>query len=172
MDGSIRVHSRPGSGSTFEFRIPFVPVSAPPPSAEQPSRGSEKALAGLSVLVVEDDVVNQMVIEENLVDDGARVVIAGNGVEAVDRVRHDGPAAYDVVLMDIQMPVMDGYEATRRILAFAPNLPVIGQTAHASGEERDKCFSAGMVAHIAKPIDSQALSELIRRHAPAKDLPG
>ena len=65
--------------------------------------------------------------------------------------------------MDIQMPEMDGYEATRRILEVAPGLPVIGQTAHAFEEDRDKCLAAGMVAHIAKPIDPQALVKLVLR---------
>jgi hypothetical protein len=75
----------------------------------------------------------------------------------------DGPGAFDIVLMDIQMPVMDGYEATRRILELAPGLPIIGQTAHAFDEERDKCLAAGMLAHIAKPIDPQALVRLVLR---------
>ena len=66
------------------------------------------------------------------------------------------------------MPRMDGYEATRRILELAPDLPIIGQTAHALGEDRDKCLAAGMVAHIAKPIDPAALVDLVRRHVPVK----
>ena len=82
---------------------------------------------------------------------------------AVERVIADGPQAYDIVLMDLQMPVMDGYEATRRILELAPGLPIIGQTAHAFGEDRDKCLAAGMAAHIAKPIDPQALVTLVLR---------
>jgi CheY-like chemotaxis protein len=73
----------------------------------------------------------------------------------------DGPSAYDVVLMDIQMPVMDGFEASRRILEIAPDLPIIGQTSHAFDEDRDKCVAAGMVGHIAKPIDQQALAKLV-----------
>ena len=76
----------------------------------------------------------------------------------------DGREAYDVVLMDIQMPEMDGYEATRRILELAPDLPVIGQTAYALREEREQCLAAGMVDHIAKPIDLDALVELVNKH--------
>jgi CheY-like chemotaxis protein len=91
-----------------------------------------------------------------------------SGVEAIERLRRDGRAVYDVVLMDVQMPEMDGYEATRRILALAPDLPVIGQAAHALREAQEKCFAAGMVAHIAKPIDAQALVKLLLKHVPAK----
>jgi CheY-like chemotaxis protein len=81
----------------------------------------------------------------------------------VDRVRDDGPGAFDVVLMDVQMPLMDGYEATRRIKAIAPDLPVIGQTAHAMAEERAKCTEAGMVDHIAKPFEVERVVDAIRR---------
>jgi CheY-like chemotaxis protein len=76
----------------------------------------------------------------------------------------DGREAYDVVLMDIQMPEMDGYEATRRILELAPDLPVIGQTAHAMLDERRECLAAGMADHIAKPIDFRLLVDMIVRH--------
>ena len=94
--------------------------------------------------------------------------MVGNGREAVERVIADGADAYDIVLMDIQMPVMGGYEATRRILELAPDLPIVGQTADAFAEDRDKCLAAGMVAHIAKPIDPQALVKLVLRVVAAK----
>jgi CheY-like chemotaxis protein len=121
----------------------------------------ERPLAGVSILLAEDDPINQMMLEANLTEDGARLVMVGDGKDAVERVISDGPGAFDIVLMDIQMPVMDGYEATRRILELAPGLPIIGQTAHAFDEERDKCLAAGMLAHIAKPIDPQALVKLV-----------
>ena len=89
---------------------------------------------------------------------------SGNGQEAVDAVRQQGAAAFAVVLMDVQMPVMDGFDATRAIHALAPDLPVIGQTAHALDEERERCFAAGMVDHLAKPIDPERLVEVVRRH--------
>ncbi|MBN8437522.1 MAG: response regulator [Candidatus Accumulibacter sp.] len=121
----------------------------------------DEPLAGLSILLVEDDPINQMMLEVNLEDDGARLVIVGDGASAVERIIADGPKAYDVVLMDIQMPVMDGYQAARRILELAPELPIIGQTAHAFDEDRDKCLATGIAGHIAKPIDPQALAALI-----------
>jgi len=163
MHGTIRVESRPGAGSSFEFRVPYVAPGAPIPAAAAslPAVLPERPLSGLSILLAEDDEVNRLMLETNLEEDGARLVMVGDGREAVERVRQDGAAAYDVVLMDIQMPEMDGYEATRRIRELAPGLPIIGQTAHAFAEEREKCYAAGMVAHIAKPIDPQALVRLI-----------
>jgi hypothetical protein len=122
----------------------------------------------VAILVVEDEPINQAVLEENLVEDGATVTLAGNGREAIERIIENGGDAYDVVLMDIQMPEMDGYEATRRILELVPALPIIGQTAHALSEERDKCLAAGMVDHITKPIDPAALARLVRQHAPGR----
>jgi CheY-like chemotaxis protein len=165
MKGEIRVESKPGAGSRFEVRLPYVPPVAreanPAPSDSGSDALPDKPLSGISILLAEDDPVNQMVLEANLTDDGARLVMVGDGMAAVDRVIGDGQDAFDVVLMDIQMPVMDGYEATRRILELAPGLPIIGQTAHAFEEERDKCLAAGMLAHIAKPIDPQALVKLV-----------
>jgi PAS domain S-box-containing protein len=165
MKGEIRVESKPGTGSRFEVRLPYVPPAAREANSALRDSGSEvlpyKPLSGISILLAEDDPINQMVLEANLTDDGARLVMVGDGMAAVERVIGDGPGAFDVVLMDIQMPVMDGYEATRRILELAPGLPIIGQTAHAFDEERDKCLAAGMLAHIAKPIDPQALVKLV-----------
>jgi PAS domain S-box-containing protein len=168
MEGNISVESRPGAGSSFEFRLPYVESATPMPEAKPDQIDVAQPLAGLSILVAEDDVINQMVLEEHLIHDGARLVLVGNGREAVERVMRDGSAAYDVVLMDIQMPEMDGYEATRQILALAPNLPIIGQTAHALNEEREKCLAAGMVGHIAKPIDPERLGRLVREHVVAR----
>jgi PAS domain S-box-containing protein len=171
MQGEIRVESRPGVGSRFEFRLPYVEpianasnvVAAPPLAPAVTATMPARPLAGLSILVAEDDPVNQMILDVNLSEDGARVAIVGDGGTAVERIVHDGPGAYDIVLMDIQMPGMDGYEAARRILALAPALPIVGQTAHAFGEDRDKCFAAGMVGHIAKPIDPAVLVQLVLR---------
>jgi PAS domain S-box-containing protein len=164
MKGEIRVESNPGVGSLFEVRLPYVqPVPHPETVEASPAALPRKPLAGISILLAEDDEINRMMLQVNLEDDGARLVMVGDGRAAVERVVGDGPAAYDIVLMDIQMPEMDGYEATRRILEVAPGLPVIGQTAHAFEEDRDKCLAAGMVAHIAKPIDPQALVKLVLR---------
>ncbi len=175
MGGDIRVISEPGVGTTVEFRLPYIPsgrlTSSPADRPDAAPPADTWSLAGLSVLVADDDSANQAILEENLTLDGARVTLVGDGLAAVERVRQDGPAAYDIVLMDIQMPGIDGYEAARRILALAPGLPIIAQTAHAFTEEREKCRAAGMVGHIAKPIDQQELRELLHRHRPAKNPP-
>jgi len=171
MGGDIGVKSSVGVGSTFEFRLPYIEAE-PEATVQEPSELDQavcggKPLAGINILVAEDEPINQMVLTENLNDDGASLVMVGNGREAVERVLRDGPGAYDIVLMDVQMPEMDGLEATRRILEMAPNLPIIGQTAHAFEEERQKCFEAGMVGHIAKPIDPDALVKLLLQHVAA-----
>lgn len=107
-------------------------------------------------------------IEGNLSENGATVVLVGNGRAAVDRVLKDGTLAYNVVLMDIQMPELDGYEAARLILSVAPDLPIIGQTAHASSDERERCLASGMVGHITKPIDPQLLVRTVLEHVAVK----
>ena len=172
MQGHISVESTPGVGSRFEFRLPYVqpaaPSATPAPAPTAEVALPDKPLAGISIMVAEDDEINQMVLEFNLVEDGARLVIVGNGLEAVERIVSDGPDAYDIVLMDIQMPEMDGYEAARRILELAPDLAIVGQTANAFAIDRDKCLAAGMVGHIAKPIDPQALVQLVLQIVAAK----
>jgi CheY-like chemotaxis protein len=168
MGGAIHVESKAGVGSTFEFRLPYVSAAASAVNnvAGDAAAASAKPLAGISILVAEDDAFNQMLLEEVLMkSDGARLVIVGNGREALERVVRDGPGAYDLVLMDIQMPEMDGYETAKRILEVVPGLPIIGQTAHALREDREKCLAAGMVDHIAKPIDLEALVRLVRKYA-------
>ncbi|HEY9023370.1 MAG TPA: PAS domain-containing protein [Burkholderiaceae bacterium] len=166
MDGVVQVSSVPGEGSVFELRLPWIPATASPQPPERDVAWSEqpRRLQGVRVLVAEDNEVNQLVLERALEIEGAETTIVGDGRQAVNRVLADGRESYDVVLMDIQMPEMDGYEATRRILELAPDLPVIGQTAHAMLDERRECLAAGMVDHIAKPLDFRLLADMIVRH--------
>ncbi|MFZ2267550.1 MAG: ATP-binding protein [Azonexus sp.] len=168
MGGRIHLDSTVGKGTTAEFRLPYLARRFAPPAPLQTSLAPNRPLAGISILAAEDEPINRTLLEENLLDDGARVVVVSNGREAVERLIHDGPAAYDIVLMDIQMPEMDGYEASRRILELAPELPIIAQTAHAFAEEKEKCLAAGMLDHIAKPINPQELQAVILRHVSAK----
>jgi two-component system sensor histidine kinase/response regulator len=116
-------------------------------------------LDGLRVLLVEDNALNQQLATELLCRRGARVDVAANGCVALERLRQAGPETYGVVLMDLQMPVMDGYEATRQIRADATlaSVPVIAMTAHAMAEERAQCLALGMVNHLAKPLDPAVL---------------
>jgi hypothetical protein len=172
MGGSISAESQLGIGSTFSFSLPLLLPSVTTNGIGHKEKSElqreEKPLHGISVLVAEDEQINQLLLEDNLLDDGARVVLVNNGREAFERILKDGSDAYDVVLMDLQMPEMDGYEATRRILALAPDMPIIAQTAHAFEEEREKCLAAGMIGHIAKPIIPDELVSVIRQHAKGK----
>jgi CheY-like chemotaxis protein len=166
MGGVVQVRSQPGVGSVFELCLPWIPATGTAPELERDSSwgGNTRRLDGVRVLVAEDNEVNQLVLERALEIEGADTTIVGDGRQAVNRVLADGRESFDVVLMDIQMPEMDGYEATRRILELAPDLPVIGQTAHAMQDERRECLAAGMVDHIAKPIDFRRLVDMIVRH--------
>ncbi len=128
---------------------------------------SESTLRGVTVLLVEDNAINQQVAAELLVSVGVRVDVANNGVEAVARLAGaSGPTKYDAVLMDLQMPEMDGLEATRRIRADARtrDLPIIAMTAHALEEERERCLAAGMNDHVSKPIDPEVLFQTLSKY--------
>ena len=137
----------------FDPTAPIVSVKAPRKDhAPAPVQG----LAGARLLVVEDNAINQQVAREILEGAGCRVDLAHNGQEALAALE---VRSYDAVLMDIQMPVMDGYEATRRIRQELGrhSLPILAMTAHAVSEERDKCFRMGMDDHIAKPVSRRSL---------------
>ena len=131
--------------------------------AAKPAKGTQR-LTGIAVLAAEDNEVNQLVLKEMLEAEGAELTCLDNGQEAVEQLAQSGAGVYDIVLTDIQMPVMDGYETTRAVHALDPTLPVIGITAHAMAEERARCLAAGMVEHVAKPLALEALVAAILRH--------
>ena len=168
MGGDLTVESRPDCGSSFLLQLPLPAVTAPETVAG-PLPLIGQGLAGLRLLAADDVEANRLVLEDMLVHEGARVVFAENGQQALDRLDQAGVTAFDVVLMDVQMPVMDGYEATRRIRLLAPALPVLGLTAYALTEERQKCQAAGMVDVVTKPIDIKVLVAAIRRLVPASE---
>lgn len=170
MGGKISADSVSGQGSRFEFRLPYIPADVTDTAlgTTRPESYPNQPLTGVSVLLVEDEVIAQLVLETNLTDDGAKVTTAGNGREALETLVREGAGAYDIVLMDVEMPEMDGFEATARMLEIAPGLPIIGQTAHAFLDERDKCLAAGMVDQITKPIDPDLLVRVVLKHASAR----
>jgi len=128
-----------------------------------------QSLAGLRVLLVEDHPVNQEIALRLLGSRGAQVALASNGQEGLDKLQAGGPEAYHLVLMDLQMPVLDGLSATRRLRALPgfETLPVLAMTAHALAEERAQCLAAGMQGHIAKPLDVARLVRELQPYRPA-----
>ena len=149
-------------------------ICAARPTAEQASR-----LRGARILLTEDNEINQQIAVELLEGAGATVTVANNGREAVEMLSGPGQPPFDVVMMDLQMPEMDGYQATAKLRSDSrlAALPIIAMTAHATVEERQRCLAAGMNDHVAKPIDPAALFEAVGRFykpaegAPAPDQP-
>ncbi|MGQ3051133.1 MAG: response regulator [Roseateles sp.] len=133
------------------------------PTATRPAAPAEPRLAGMRLLVVEDNGFNQQVAQELLEGEGAVVTLAGGGVEGAHLALVTEPA-YDAVLMDLQMPDIDGFEATQRILARRPRSLVIAMTANAMDADRQACLAAGMRDHVAKPVDLEQLVACLRRH--------
>ncbi|MDD5296784.1 MAG: response regulator [Rhodocyclaceae bacterium] len=156
MGGDITVDSTPGQGSRFTLSLPLA-EAVPPTRTQTAEATADPRLAGLRILAAEDNSTNRLVLEELLAPEGVSLVQVENGRLAVETIAREGESAFDVVLMDIQMPEMDGYAATQALRQMAPRLPIIGLTAHALAEERDKILAAGMVAHVAKPVQMDLL---------------
>jgi CheY-like chemotaxis protein len=121
----------------------------------------ENSLSGTRILLVEDSLDNQFLIEHILSDQGVEVEVANDGLDGVFRAMHE---EYDLVLMDVQMPNMDGHEATRTLRSQGIRTPIVALSAHAMKEEREKSLSAGCNCHITKPIDPQELKDTIRQY--------
>ena len=127
--------------------------------------GTGKRLAGLQLLLVEDNLLNQQIACELLQAEGAVVTVANDGAEGLACVAGCGPGGFNAILMDMQMPVMDGYEATRRLRAQGyTSLPILALTAHVLDAEREVCRAAGIDDFIAKPIDFDELIGTVARH--------
>jgi CheY-like chemotaxis protein len=171
LGGELAVASEPGQGTVFSFEATFDEDLSPDAPAAATEAAAPQApaapLAGTLLLLVEDNAINQQVAREILMRLGAAVDVAGHGREAVEMA---GRAPYDAVLMDVQMPVMDGLAATRAIRALpgGADVPIIALTAHALAEDRDRCLAAGMNDYLTKPIDpGRLLAALGQWIAPA-----
>lgn len=174
MNGAITVESRFGHGSQFTVGLPRIEPRPEemaalqaedrrsPTMAEDLQEAERKGrLSGLRILVAEDNEVNRLVIEGMLRLEGARVEMADDGYQAVERFKAAGPSAFDAVLVDIMMPGIDGYETARRILEIQPSAVVIGQTASALADDGVRCQAVGMVGRILKPIRLDDMVQLI-----------
>ena len=162
MGGQINVASQAGMGSSFTVRLPVSVVEAPALALLDQDSEDAGRLRGVQILAAEDDKVNQWVLKELLEMEGASCRLVDNGMEALALLQ--GTEPFDVFLTDVRMPVMDGYEAARQCRQLRPDLPIIGLTAHALAEERQRCLEAGMCDHVTKPINIDALVESIVRH--------
>ena len=164
MGGTITFKSKEGAGTTFLIRVPFQ-IDLGADKREKQKDISEKSLKGLHILLAEDNELNMEIAEFMIRNEGAVVTKAWNGQEAVERFRKSRPGEIDVILMDIMMPVMSGYEATKTIRSMgredAKVIPIIAMTANAFTEDRLRAKEAGMDEHIAKPIDANKLVKAI-----------
>ena len=175
MDGEMYVESEAGKGSTFTVILPLAVVQEDVSSDQLPSevatqeKKEEKkfSLEECRILLAEDNEVNMEIADEILSMNGMQVTRAWNGVEAVEKFRSSKPFSFDAILMDMQMPEMDGCEASRRIRAMrrpdAKSVPIIAVTANAFAEDITATAAAGMNAHVSKPIDFSLLCKLLEK---------
>jgi signal transduction histidine kinase/CheY-like chemotaxis protein/HPt (histidine-containing phosphotransfer) domain-containing protein len=164
MGGRITVSSQPGTGSCFAVRMPVQIAELPVPDLQAdtaPLESGQQRLQGLRALAAEDDPVNQWVLRELLEQEGAVCTLHNNGADALAELR--AGQVFDVLITDIQMPGLNGYETAQQALQLRPALPVLGLTAFAMAEDRQKCLDAGMADHITKPVDADALVRAILR---------
>ena len=171
MGGTISFESKEGTGTTFVIRIPFQ-IDADMKDRTETEEKTETSIQGLHVLLTEDNELNMEIAEFVLQNEGAVVTKAWNGQKAVDIFRKSRPGEFDVILMDIMMPVMNGYEAAKMIRSLdredAKVIPIIAMTANAFTEDKMRAKEAGMDEHIAKPVDGKllvkAINELVKHN--------
>ena len=166
MGGTITCESEKGAGTTFVIRVPFK-IDLDADKREEQKDVSEKSIKGLHILLAEDNELNMEIAEFVLQNEGAEVSKAWNGQETVEVFRKSEPGEFDAILMDIMMPVMNGYEATKMIRSLdredAKVIPIIAMTANAFTEDRLRAKEAGMNEHIAKPFDAKLLVKIIHK---------
>jgi PAS domain S-box-containing protein len=193
MAGTVYMQSKFSRGSSFSLALPLVvpislqtsrqftpvwecksiapatmaPLLASPMRAVKSNDTLPMPLDGLHILVAEDNAVNQLIVQSYLESAGATVKMVGDGLEALTTLQNSGPWDFNLILMDVQMPNMDGLQATRKIrqLAQGRHVPIIGLTAHALPEELDRCITAGMNDHLTKPIDADLLTQFVEQNA-------
>ena len=168
MNGTISVRSTPGEGSEFTFRLAFRLAEEERQQAADNKEDAKDDLAGMRVLLVEDNDINMEIAEFYLTDAGIIVEKAWNGKEAVEKYEGAPKGYYSAILMDIMMPVMNGIEAARNIRRKEKNggkeIPIIAMTAQSERESKESCSLAGMNAYISKPVDPENLIRILRMY--------
>ena len=166
MGGTISFESEEGAGTTFVIRVPFR-IDTDRDSKVETGEKTEASIRGLHILLAEDNDLNMEIAEFMLQNEGVEVTKAWDGQEAVELFRKSEPGEFDVILMDIMMPVMNGYEAAKMIRSMdredAKAIPIIAMTANAFAEDRIRAKEAGMDEHVAKPVDVELLIKVIHR---------
>ena len=166
MSGDVVLEdSQPGKGCTFSVRITFQNVDAKSTKVTQVPAGGKQIsnqLASRHILLIDDVEDNRLLIERMLIKRGAKVTLAANGQEGLSKALSD---EYDVVLMDIQMPVMDGYTATKKLREAGYKKPIIALTAHAMKDDRERCLQAGCTDYLTKPVQVETLVQTILEHS-------
>lgn len=160
MGGTIEFTSQEGVGSQFVMRIPFKIDQEH--KNERAKESVSVSIEGLHVLLVEDNELNMEIARFIIENEGARVICATNGKEAVD-IYKNAPKSFDIILMDIMMPEMDGLQATQVIRSFDHDVPIVAMTANAFAEDKMKAKKAGMNAHVSKPLDKNKLIQVISK---------
>lgn len=161
MGGTIEVESEKGKGSCFEILLDLKIVKDHEVVSTK-NENSMESISGMKFLCAEDNELNAEILEELLKYEGAKCVICENGKEVVETFKQSKPGEYDMILMDIQMPIMNGYEATVKIRSLDQNIPIIAMTANAFSEDIQHSLSVGMDAHISKPVDMQVLKSVVQ----------
>jgi len=168
MGGTLTLVSNSGEGSVFAFELAAPPCAAPPEPAPPPAAPPVTGLAGRRVLVADDSAINREILVSLFDGTGARVETADNGREAVEAFRRE---PCDLVLLDVQMPVMDGPAAARQIRTLDAGVPIIAVSASAFPEDIARSRAAGMNGHLLKPVEEAQLHELVRCYLPAAGVP-
>lgn len=168
MSGEIEVESKLKEGTTFVVTLPFEVANTQVSEEKKDEKQTENVLQGKKVLLAEDNELNREIATEILQMHDLEVICAENGKEALDIFQSSSPYSFDLILMDMQMPIMDGCEASEKIRSLdrddARSIPIIAVTANAFSEDVARVLRSGMNAHIAKPIDFNVLQEVMKAH--------
>lgn len=166
LGGEIFLESEPGKGSTFSFTLPYKIIPSTPKVPLIIEDPEINHLIDKTILIVEDDDYNAEYIKEIFIDTRLNILTAKNGNEAIKIALSQSP---DIVLMDIRLPDMDGYEVTRQLLQNNPGLKVIAQTAYAGNDDKQKAFKAGCIDYLSKPIKRNLLLSMVNKHFSQRD---